>query len=419
MKVVASGVGVEVEDFTREVKAGYQFRFHSFGVDFLGVDPALGDDGGIVIAGAVEGEVKVFKEMEEPTAFGAVDLVEAFVVFDVEAFEGCRDEFGGEPEAECVVEEAVAVAVEVVDEPVVEGVGVDGGFEVDMGLEGFSVVEETADKAAGREDERTVEAEGGEGQFAEAVEEFLAIGTGDSEVDVLEDKTDEVVLDRFFAGEGDEGRYLRGDLVTGFGSQTIAKAGGAGGGVGESAGGDDDGVGTEGGAVLKADTVEVFGKAFHGTVFAYLNIGASLEVVDEGEEDVEGLTAAGEDAMAAFFDKGDVALLEELHQLGVEEEGETVAHESAVGTDMGKEILEGSSVGEVAPTLARDAEFASGLVHFLEKDDFGALLGSGYGGHHAGSPGTDNDYTAHDLERVKVSEGWTQSTGNWELWTIC
>ena len=150
-----------------------------------------------------------------------------------------------------------------------------------------------------------------------------------------------------------------------------------------------------------------------------MNIGASLEVVDEGEEDVEGLTAAGEDAMAAFFDKGDVALLEELHQLGVEEEGETVAHKAAVGADMGKEVLEGSGVGEVAPPLARDAEFATGLVHFLEEDDFGTLLGSGYGGHHAGSPGTDNDYTAHDLERVKVSEGWTQSTGNWELWTIC
>ena len=85
------------------------------------------------------------------------------------------------------------------------------------------------------------------------------------------------------------------------------------------------------------------------------DIGALLEVVDEGQEYVERLAAAGIDAVAAFLDQRHVALLEEVHELGVEKLGKAVAHPTTVRTNVGEEILERGGVGEVAAAFTGDA----------------------------------------------------------------
>ena len=69
--------------------------------------------------------------------------------------------------------------------------------------------------------------------------------------------------------------------------QTIADAGRAGGGVGEAASGDDEGVAPHGGPVLQAYPVAVVGERLDGAVFAYLHILPLLQIGDEGKEDVE------------------------------------------------------------------------------------------------------------------------------------
>lgn len=59
LKVVASGVSIEVEKFAYEIKAGNEARLHGLGVDFFGVNTALGDDGGVVVARAGEVEFHI------------------------------------------------------------------------------------------------------------------------------------------------------------------------------------------------------------------------------------------------------------------------------------------------------------------------------------------------------------------------
>ena len=143
--------------------------------------------------------------------------------------------------------------------------------------------------------------------------------------------------------------------MAGLEGEAVADAGGAGGGVGEASGGDDDSVGAECGAVLQTHAVAVVGETLDGAVLMNFDIGALLEVVDEGQEYVERLAAAGIDAVAAFLDQRHVALLEEVHELGVEKLGKAVAHPTTVRTNVGEEILERGGVGEVAAAFTGDA----------------------------------------------------------------
>ena len=125
------------------------------------------------------------------------------------------------------------------------------------------------------------------------------------------------------------------------------------------------------------------------------------------------------DAVAAFLDQRHVALFEEVHELGVEKLGKAVAHPTTVGTNVGEEILERGGVGEVAAAFTGDAQFATGLVHFLDQHHLCTLVGGGDGSHHACGTGANDDDSAHRMENEKMSAGWTQSTGICELCTIC
>ena len=86
---------------------------------------------------------------------------------------------------------------------------------------------------------------------------------------------------------------------------------------------------------------------------------------------------------------------------------------------MSHKVLYRCGIGEVAAPLACDAQLASGLVHLLYQDHLCPLFGGGHGSHHAGGTGSNHNHPAHDFDKVMMSAGCTQSTGNCELCTIC
>lgn len=150
------------------------------------------------------------------------------------------DEFGWEPEAECIVEDAGAAGVDVGEEPAVELFGGECGFEVEGGGEGFAGVEGAGSDAASAEDDGACESVGDEGHFADGGIEDGGLGVEDRELDVFQLESDEFLWDFLLAFECDEGGNRLDDGVAKFLTDTVSGTGGACGGVGEAAGGEDD-----------------------------------------------------------------------------------------------------------------------------------------------------------------------------------
>ena len=175
LEVVATRVGIEVKQFAHDIQTWDEARLHCFRIYFFKADTALGDDGGVVVACADEGKLYILEERKQALALGGVDLMETFVILDVQPVEGELHQFGGQPKTQGVVEEACAVGVEVGNKTAVERVGSHGGLEVDMGDEAVAIVEEPTYMTAGRKDDRTVESIGREGHLAKGVEELLAV----------------------------------------------------------------------------------------------------------------------------------------------------------------------------------------------------------------------------------------------------
>ena len=102
----------------------------------------------------------------------------------------------------------------------------------------------------------------------------------------------------------------------------VTRAGRAGGGVGETAGGKHYVAAGYAFAPLEdygCGLVLIGLYAFDGCVFADSDIGIGFQFVDEGEKDVEGFAGGRIDAVATFDDEFHAALFEPLHQFAVEE----------------------------------------------------------------------------------------------------
>ena len=153
----------------------------------------------------------------------------------------------------------------------------------------------------------------GESHLAKIVVQFLSVRTGDGECHILKDKSLKLLGYGLLTREGDQRWHLGNDRMASLLGKTVADARGAGGGVGEASGSYDEGVTANGGAILKANAVPIFGKTLNGTVLSYFHVRAFLKVVDKGKEDVEGLATLGVNAATALLNQGDVALLEEVH----------------------------------------------------------------------------------------------------------
>ena len=148
-------------------------------------------------------------------------------------------------------------------------------------------------------------------------------------------------------------------------------------------------------AVLKDYSSGLFFKRLdflYGAVLMDGDVGVAFQLVDNGQENVEGLAGCGIHAVATLYGQSYAALLKELHQLMVEEAPIGIAQETAVAANVWQGVAQSIGVGEVAAPFAGDAQLAARLVHLLEKQHAATTAGSGDGCHKSGGAGTDNGY---------------------------
>lgn len=94
--------------------------------------------------------------------------------------------------------------------------------------------------AAGAQNDGTCKTVVDKGHFADGGVEDGGLGVEDRELDVFQLESDEFLWDFLLAFECDEGRKRFDDGVAKFLTDTVSGTGGACGGVGEAAGGEDD-----------------------------------------------------------------------------------------------------------------------------------------------------------------------------------
>ena len=150
------------------------------------------------------------------------------------------DEFGWEPEAECVVEDAGTAGVNIGEEPAVKLFGSEGRLQVERCRESLATMQGAGSHTAGAEDDGAGKTVVDKGHFADGGVEDGGLGVEDRELDVSQLEADEFLGDFLLAFECDEGRKRFDDGVAKFLTDTVSGTGGACGGVGETTGGEDD-----------------------------------------------------------------------------------------------------------------------------------------------------------------------------------
>ena len=96
-------------------------------------------------------ELHPLQPAAQPAALLAGNLVQALVVFYVQLRQCQRNQLGGKPQAEGVVEDARAVLVEVDKQSAVQLFGTEAGLEVETGGEGLVGLQWTGGDTAGAE----------------------------------------------------------------------------------------------------------------------------------------------------------------------------------------------------------------------------------------------------------------------------
>lgn len=59
LEIVATRVGIEVKQFSHNIKSGDKPRLHCLGINLFGIHTALGDNGRIVVASADKGKFHI------------------------------------------------------------------------------------------------------------------------------------------------------------------------------------------------------------------------------------------------------------------------------------------------------------------------------------------------------------------------
>jgi hypothetical protein len=114
---------------------------------------------------------------------------------------------------------------------------------------------------------------------------------------------------------------------------------------------------------------------------------------------VLGPVGSRKDSFASFFHCGESFFLEEGDQVLVEKAGEDVVEEFSVVPVVFDEGLEIAAIGQVAPTLAGEAQFDPHPSHFLQEEDLGSELCGPSRRHQPRSPSSDDNDIRMEIQR--------------------
>ena len=252
---------------------------------------------------------------------------------------------------------------------------------------------------AQRQNQRPADAEMREKHLAQLVKDLLFAHPG-AHAHVLEREPLKQLRPLFANRQPDERAPKRRNAVAVLFGEGIAVAGGAGRGVADAAGGDDDGFGAQLPALREADgeALPLTAHLRDGGIELHLHAGVRHAAVKRARH-VAGVVADGEDAPAALnlgrraehFKERDDVLLAELAHSG--------AQEPRVARHLAHERLHIGGIRHVAAALAGDIDLLAQLFVLLQQQHLRARPGGLQGSHHARRAAADDEYVRRGLFR--------------------
>ena len=186
-------------------------------------------------------------------------------------------------------------------------------------------------------------------------------------------------------------------MSEGFG-ETETVPGGTGGGVAQSAAGQDDRVRGEESSVSQfgAGDRPVFGlQAADITVQADPDIPFPQESC-EGLGDIACFFGGGEDPPAALHGDRTSVFLHQGHHIPGRKKTQRTVEEPRIAGNLGEEFVQIAVVGQVTAAFACNIDFLSEFFVLFQQGHFSPCAGGKNSSHHAGCAATDDQYFSHD-----------------------
>ena len=201
-----------------------------------------------------------------------------------------------------------------------------------------------------------------------------------------------------FGVEGDQRGLGRHDAVSRLLGQSVAVAGGAGGGIGHAAGSDHNGLRRMEGAgeIIDPSQLALAQGQFLGAGLVEHRNAGQFQLAFQCLHHVAGPVAGGENAAAALRLQGQAAaLLEKVHHVAGAETGKGAVKELSVAGQVAHQLLCFRGVGDVAAAFSGDGQLASERPVALPQLHPGAPVGRGQRRHDAGRAAADDDDPGH------------------------
>ena len=231
------------------------------------------------------------------------------------------------------------------------------------------------------------------------------------ELDIAQREPGKRVRPRLHRLDGHEGGQGVGERVPRLLRHAVSVAGGAGGGVAEAAGGEDDRV--------RPDRLAVFQKHARGAPALCQQAGnaraqahrhaKARKFARERARHVAGLVRSGEDALAALGLEGETKALHQFHGAEVVQRRQRRVQKARVAQYVAHELFPLAGVGEVAAPLAGDVDLLAQLFVALQQRHLRAAARGKQRGHQTSrAAANDQNVFSHVILR-----SWRGIRRNW------
>ena len=374
LEVVAAAGPVGVDDLAGKEQTGPSLRLQSLRVDLVQRHAAAGD-GGLFEGGQVaNGQRHLLDQPHElaTLVFAEVTCDDGQVRRD-KLFEPDR-QASREADTQQARQLASGIGRALPDEPLVHLGGVRGGIQVECDWDGLPpTADRIRDGPAQIKGDRAAEPLAGEHEGH--VERFAAAVDPGGETHEGQGRALQVAGPAFLGDDGADSRARRRDRVAEGLGQPPAVAGRAGERPAFAAGGDDDGVGLEGlrsrryakAAAERLDPLD-------GAAIGEGDVGPTSGI-DQDAQHIGCAVGNREKAAVLLGLEGKLTVEEESADLVGAELIEGRLEEAAEGFHRPHEVVDGSFMGEVAPSAAGLEQLAAGGGVLLQQDRSGTVTG--------------------------------------------
>ena len=306
---------------------------------------------------------------------------------------GCHhlgDHLLGKQIIQCVAEIVVAVFFKVRQQSAIHLHLIETGLEIDLQM--IALLVKAAHMGRSGQGQRAADAEVGEHQLSQLPKDlFVVFKGGERHIAKAESLHGGAGIP--LLPQRHQGALQRRDGVSHRGGHTVAFAGGAGGGIGYAAGGQDHGL-------CRIDLLLALGAGHNFSVRAEPDSPVPDQAHMQGLQtplqcgaDIEGAVTDGKDPVAPLCFQRDAQSLKKCHGIPPIKVRESTVKEFSITRRVLQQLFHGGVVGHIAAALPRDIQFfAQPLVRLQQRDCRPVFRGEN-SGHHTGSAAADDQYT--------------------------